>query len=176
MGIRQQDVDPETWRRLCAAADAQQAAARPPGYGGRRGRPRKEAMVVPAADLGPGSTLTLTIPLRLDPTTNGGAVKRWLVGVAGKHRRAVAAALGRQLAALASVREHIDRGGRVRCTITRLGGGLMDGDNLQPTGKWVRDTVALFLGCGDGPRGPIEWAYDQQPGGPWGVRVKLEAV
>ena len=151
--------------------------APPAGPPARRGRTEK-AELVKADFRRPrrgGRWAEWDIPLRLDPTTNGGAVKRWLVGIAGKHRRAVGAALADGLGALQALKGHIDRGGRVRCTITRLGGGLMDDDNLQPTGKWVRDTVALFLGCGDGPRGPIGWEYDQEPGGPWGVRVRLEA-
>ena len=37
MGIRQQDVDPETWRRLTEAADAQQPAARGPAVGPPKG-------------------------------------------------------------------------------------------------------------------------------------------
>jgi len=117
-----------------------------------------------------------TIPLRLDPVTNGGAVKKRLIGQAGRHRRAVAAALARQLGALAGLRAWIDGGGRLACTITRLGGREMDDDNLKPTGKWVRDTVALFLGVDDGPAGPIDWHYAQQPGGAWGVKVRLGAA
>lgn len=115
-----------------------------------------------------------TVPLQLERTTNDGALKKWLIGVAGKHRRTTGHALAGRLYKLAWFRKVIDDGGRLVCTLTRLGGGLMDDDNLPPTAKWVRDTVALFLGQEDGPAGPIEWKYQQEPGGPWGVRIKLE--
>lgn len=115
-----------------------------------------------------------TIALQLDPTTNAGAFKKWLVGVAGKHRKVTGRALAARLMKLAWFRKVIDDGGRLACTITRLGGGLMDDDNLPPTAKWVRDTVALFLGQDDGPKGPISWHYLQRSGGARGVSVRLE--
>lgn len=115
-----------------------------------------------------------TVALRLERTTNDGALKTWLIGVAGKHRRTTGHALAGRLYKLAGFRKAIDGGGRLTCTITRLGGGLMDDDNLPPTAKWVRDTVALFLGQDDGPTGPITWKYAQEPGKLWGVRIKLE--
>jgi hypothetical protein len=51
--------------------------------------------------------------------------------------------------------------------LTRLYPGELDTDNLQSSCKWVRDTVAKYLGCGDSPRDPITWSYDQ-------VRVKTK--
>lgn len=120
------------------------------------------------------SAAAWVVPLALDRTTNNGALKKWLIGAAGKHRKAIGVALSRGLPALARLRKVIDDGGRLRCTITRLGGGLMDDDNLPPTAKWVRDTVALFLGQEDGPTGPIDWKYAQEPGNLWGTRITLE--
>lgn len=114
------------------------------------------------------------VPLALERTTNDSAIKKWLVGVAGKHRKATGNALAGGLFALARLRKAIDDGGLLRCTITRIGGGLLDDDNLPPTAKWVRDTVALFLGQEDGPTGPITWEYAQEPGKLWGVRITLE--
>ena len=136
--------------------------------------PAPVVLVAPAFGL-TGRGVEWTIPLRLDPVTNGGALKKRLIGVAGRHRRVVGAALARQLGALAGLRQWIDGGGRLVCTITRLGGREMDLDNLAITAKWCRDTVSLFLGVSDGPTGPIGWDYAQQPGGPWGVKVRLGA-
>jgi hypothetical protein len=117
-----------------------------------------------------------TVPIHLAPTANGGAMKKWLVGVAGKHRRAVAKELSGRLYKLAWFRKVIDDGGLLRCTLTRLGGRGMDDDNLQGTAKWCRDTVALFLGQDDGPAGSILWTYAQEPGGAYGVRITLETA
>jgi hypothetical protein len=62
-----------------------------------------------------------------------------------------------------------------RVTFTRLGGAALDDDNLRGAFKGVRDYVAKeLLGLDDAdPR--IEWKYDQRPGGPAGIRVRMEA-
>ena len=148
----------------------------PAGAPARRGRKKPAALVEPGF-AGSGRRAEWTVPLKLERTTNDGALKKWLIGVAGKHRREVGRALAGRLRNLARYREAIDGGGAVRCTITRVGGGgAMDDDNLPGTGKWVRDTVALFLGQDDGPRGPILWSYAQEPGPAWGVRITLETT
>lgn len=116
-----------------------------------------------------------TVPLQLQRTANDGALKKWLIGVAGRHRKVVGNALARRHRKLAWFVDRIDAGGKIDCTLTRIGGnGAMDDDNLPGTAKWVRDTVALFLGHEDGPAGPIQWHYAQEPGGAWGVRIRLE--
>lgn len=48
----------------------------------------------------------------------------------------------------------------------------LDCDNLRGALKTVRDEVAAFVGVDDGPRGPIEWDY-QQAIGPAGVTIIL---
>jgi hypothetical protein len=113
------------------------------------------------------------IPLHLAPVTNNGAIKRSAIGRAAKDRRATANALAAHLGDLAPWAKAAQARWPVACRIVRLGGGLMDDDNLPVTAKWVRDTIALFLGVGDGPRGPVRWEYGQEPGGKVGVRVEL---
>ena len=53
-----------------------------------------------------------------------------------------------------------------RVQMTRYYPGELDTDNLASSCKYVRDTVAKYLGCGDSPRDPIEWLPVRQ------VRVK----
>lgn len=69
---------------------------------------------------------------------------------------------------------------RVRCTLTRLGARALDDDNLTGALKGVRDAVAAWLGCDDGPSGPVTWAYGQEAHRRWalrpGVRITLEAA
>lgn len=90
-------------------------------------------------------------------------------------RRAVSKALGPHLRDLAPVAEAYHRGLPVRATITRIGGAKVDVGNLSVTLKAVEDFVCLVLGADDGdPR----WrpTYLQEPGGPMGVRIELEAL
>lgn len=53
--------------------------------------------------------------------------------------------------------------GRLRVTFTRLASGTLDDDNLAGAFKACRDAVAAWLGVDDGPRGPVTWAYTQEP-------------
>lgn len=157
-----------------AAFDPAPAEAPPPAPKGRR---KPVALVEPAFTTAAGRA-AWTVPVHMEATANGGAMKRWLIGVAGKHRKLVGRALATRpsLLKLAAFRKAIDEHGLLRCTLTRLGGLGMDDDNLQGTAKWCRDTVALFLGQDDGPAGPILWTYAQEPGGAYGVRITLETA
>lgn len=49
-------------------------------------------------------------------------------------------------------------------TITRVSAGTLDDDGLAASCKHVRDAVAEWLGCGDGPTDPVKWEYAQQRG------------
>ena len=60
-------------------------------------------------------------------------------------------------------------------TLTRLGGRGLDDDNLANAGKAVRDGVADWLGIDDGDK-RLTWTYTQEPGGPIGVRIRIEGV
>jgi hypothetical protein len=73
----------------------------------------------------------------------------------------------------------IDGGKALRITLTRLGGRKLDGnpnepgDNLTQSLKATRDAVAsLLLSDDDDPW--LHWFYNQEPGGPVGVRVTVE--
>jgi hypothetical protein len=52
---------------------------------------------------------------------------------------------------------------RLRVTFTRLASVALDSDNLTTAFKACRDAVANWIGVDDGPRGPITWAYAQEP-------------
>lgn len=45
--------------------------------------------------------------------------------------------------------------------IKRVGIRRLDDDNLAGSAKHVRDEIAAWMGCDDGPDGPITWSYDQ---------------
>lgn len=69
---------------------------------------------------------------------------------------------------------------KVIVTITKLGGRKLDGDNLQSSGKHVRDTIAALLGVDDGSDSVV-WAYRQETAGagsssPVGVRVRIQSA
>jgi len=48
-------------------------------------------------------------------------------------------------------------------SFTRYGIRDLDSDNLAGSFKAIRDAVALWLGCGDGPSDPVVWLYAQLP-------------
>ena len=95
--------------------------------------------------------------------------------VAQVHRKAVSRAFGPHLRELATFAEHLHGNGVVRVTLTRLGGRALDKwDNLPASCKYVLDTVCLFFGVDDAdPR--LDVKHLQEPGGPTGVRIQLEA-
>lgn len=96
-----------------------------------------------------------------------------------KHRRAGAAwnAVRRavtRLDWLQPLADHYADGGCLRVVLTRLGGRKLDRSNIPAATKGVEDAVAFMLGCNDGDmRWRAEW--DQEPGGPVGVRVEVSA-
>lgn len=116
---------------------------------------------------------TWVVPLHLEPMLNGPAVKKQMIGRAGRDRRVVARSLAMGLFSLARMYEYILTGHCIRCRIVRLAKGNLDDDNLQAAAKYVRDTVALFLGQDDGPAGPIRWEYGQEQSAKSGVRIEL---
>lgn len=60
-------------------------------------------------------------------------------------------------------------------TLTRVGKRQLDDDNLAAAFKSIRDEVAVWLGCGDSPKDPIEWRY-QQEAGEYAVKIEIEEV
>lgn len=59
--------------------------------------------------------------------------------------------------------------------LVRVAPRPLDGDNLAAAFKAIRDEVAAWLGCGDGPKDPITWAYHQQRGPPktYGIQIAI---
>lgn len=60
-------------------------------------------------------------------------------------------------------------------TITRIGKGKMDSDNLDGSAKYVRDTIAKWLGRDDSEEGCVEWRVVQRKG-PYGVEIRIETA
>jgi len=114
-----------------------------------------------------------TLPIKLEPTTNNGIFKKWLMRVATVHRRAWFKALAPRMAECLFLYHHLDQGGTVHVSFNRLG-RPMDTDNLQPTAKWLRDSIALGFGRGDGLKDPFVWYYDQTSRAFSGVVVTLK--
>ena len=91
----------------------------------------------------------------------------------GVIRRAVAAVVGPYLRHVVQFAEAYHSRVPVRVHVVRLGGRKLDKlANLGSSLKAAEDAVALILGADDGS--PL-WVVtcDQEPGGPYGVRVTL---
>ncbi len=93
--------------------------------------------------------------------------------VAQSHRKAVSWSLGSALYDLAPLATRYHLGGKVRVTLTRLGGRALDRhDNLPAALKYVLDAVCLMIGADDAdPR--LLVAHAQEPGGGYGVRIEI---
>lgn len=152
---------------------AQYGLELPVGSEGKKARARKPKLeLLQAKAIQAPEGLLLEVPLHLEPVVNGGSIKRQLIGRAGKHRLSVSRVFATCLPLLAPYAAALHAGERVRVAIVRVGGRRMDDDNLRIAAKWVRDTVALFLGVDDGdPR--LRWEYDQSPGPVHGVRLVI---
>ncbi len=48
----------------------------------------------------------------------------------------------------------------------------IDDDNLRGALKAIRDEIAAIAGCGDDPKAPIGWVYQQERGS-WAVTVRV---
>lgn len=62
---------------------------------------------------------------------------------------------------------------RVTFRVSQARGPIADTDNQVGMLKQVRDSVAAYLGVGDGPTG-IEWRYEPWERGPDRTRIELE--
>jgi hypothetical protein len=49
----------------------------------------------------------------------------------------------------------------VTVTLQRIAERPLDDDNLAFACKAIRDAIAEWLGCKDGPRDPVRWSYGQ---------------
>lgn len=110
--------------------------------------------------------LAVSVPVQLVSEAN--AREHWSSRArrAARQREATTASLWRhpgRLAGPALLAAH----GRLEVTLVRRGARLLDDDNLAGSCKHVRDAVAAWLGCDDGPRGPCAWVYGQQAHRRW---------
>lgn len=58
-------------------------------------------------------------------------------------------------------------------TITRVGRGVMDDDNLPTASKHLRDQIAAWLGVDDRHRNIVRYVYEQERGSVAGVRIEF---
>ena len=177
-------VDDDTLAKILAAAD--KVDGRPVGPGSaaealrrpvaghsltakKKGMPRK--LVEPGfRTLYDG--VEFTLPLYLEPASNSGAIKKWLIGVAAKHRREWFKAFAAHADDVLFLHHALLAGKTLYVTITRLG-RQMDDDGIQAAAKWLRDSVALGFGRGDSPKDPFVWHYSQQTRAFNGAVVRL---
>lgn len=110
--------------------------------------------------------LTVTIPMRLESSANGRGSWRIAWAREREQKNTVYAHLLRALNRRDRVVPNV-------VTITRIAPKALDSDNNIRAAKHVRDTIARVFGVDDGPRGPIEWRYDQRRGA-WAVEIGLE--
>lgn len=61
-------------------------------------------------------------------------------------------------------------------TITRLGPGTLDTDNLAASGKHVRDSIAKWCGVDDKHRDIVEYRYAQRREREYGVEICVEVA
>lgn len=134
----------------------------------RRRVPRRPDHPFPATVATPlpggGVALALPIEVKSEPNMRGA----WRVGWRRKKAQQQTVAL----VMLASCRLLP----RLPCTVTmiRHGGRGMDDDNYPAACKAIRDQVARHYGCGDGRKSPLAWQYEQIPGGPRWLEIKIE--
>jgi len=121
-----------------------------------------------------GYRLQWVLPLRVDTPENQRG--KWgKIGAANNEKAVTGRALARQLDRLDPHAKAAQSGLPVKVTLTRLGGRGLDSDAVSCF-KYVRDTVALFLGCDDSPRSPLKWVYASEPGPEYGVRIETEIM
>jgi len=74
----------------------------------------------------------------------------------------------------------VDHAGPVLVRLTRVGGRVLDGDNLQGGCKQLRDAIAAALGrSGDSDADGMQWEYRQRPakiGEEAGTLIEIEGV
>lgn len=166
--VRRGLVRPEDVAGLCPGLTP---LPQSPRTGQTRTRAEKATVVDAAYRLTPDGP-EFVVPVRLNPGDNARGM--WQkIGAAASVRPKVAAVLSKGLADLQPYADRCRDGLPVVVRMTRLGGRGLDTDGLAGSLKYVRDTVALVLGTGDGPKGPVRWECHQQPGGPYGVLIDL---
>lgn len=111
-------------------------------------------------------TITLEFPMRLYSEANQGGKLRAKIKRKVAQKNEVFFEWKRQ------VKQKINPPCKVR--LTRIGPRALDGDNLQGSFKYVRDTIARMIGIDDGDP-LIEWFYYQRKGA-YGVQIEIEEI
>lgn len=163
----------EEWRRKGIISEADYDKLRngqPAPVGGLIARPivareietKPRAMVEPSLSEWLGG-ITLLIPVWVYSGDNARGMKA-RIGRSGHEKRTTTRTLAKWHREIAPYADRAIAGEVVRVHMIRLGGSGLDTDSLAASMKYVRDAVADFLGCDDGPRSPIIWSYDQVVG------------
>lgn len=123
----------------------------------------------PAGKLGP---VTFVVGVQTASEANEAHWQR-RASRSGIIRKAVSRVLGKELAYLVPFAVAFHKGLHVRVHFVRLGGRRMDKlANLGTAMKAAEDAVCLILGADDGADNWVP-TCDQEPGGPYGVRITL---
>ena len=122
-----------------------------------------------------GGKLTAVIPCILRSEANKNDKLRQKLKRKMSVKKAVKEALGPHAFLLALFAEAYHRGKVLRIVFTRLGGRRLDRGNLAVSFKTVEDILEGALLANDGS--PLwQSSYEQEPGGPVGVRIELTIV
>ncbi len=111
----------------------------------------------------PPPTATFVIPVRV--TTESNAKENFWT----KHRRAKNQ---RKIVAICVPRSQLPPMPAI-VTMTRIGKGEMDDDNVASSLKHVRDEIANLYGVDDGPKSPLRFVVADQEKGDYAVRVTI---
>ena len=147
----------------------------PEEVGAVRPAKRKKANKVPLAEVAVFEGLwyvMFTIPLHVVCGDNSRGTK-FKIGRGGHEKETTIKALARGHRLVAEYADRAIAGEKVEVKLTRLGPVPMDDDNVTAACKYVRDSVAMFLGVSDGPKGPIVWSYGQRKEAVYGVEVTI---
>ena len=119
----------------------------------------------------PATTIRLTLTLPIVSVSEANNRQHWVA----KRRRAIA----QQQAVTVALKNNVltvawcaDK--PLTVELVRIGGKMLDDDNLHSAFKATRDAIAAFFGRDDGSE-LWTWKYDQEPGPqPQGVRIVIE--
>lgn len=114
------------------------------------------------------------MPMRLKSIANASQQGNWRQRAKDKRQQRQNAFLY-SIAAISNKRNLLPRDLiPAKVTIVRVGKKMMDDDNLAISAKAVRDGVADALGVDDGDRTKVTWAYDQEIGKAYAVKVSIQ--
>ena len=123
--------------------------------------------VAPQASLSGPPVLAVRVPVLIVSEANRRDHHHQKAKRVRSHREAVGACLLPHHRLRSELVAQLRQGGRLSVHFVRRAGGQLDDDNLANGCKAVRDAVAAWLGCDDGPRGPLRFSYDQEAHKRW---------